>query len=107
MKKSAILDKIQTGKSFIVFAEYRGSTPDMLTLRDKVTSQTRQRPLIKHRLEVGEFQISLTEWLPDGADPVKSVPSFKKGELIAVELSALIREAGLYKASGTLLAVEA
>jgi len=97
--------------AFIAIAEYRGFKPDAMRYRDKKTGARVSSPILIHLLEVGDAQVKVTEWLPDGAQvdaaglPVVT-QVHKKGERVILKLENLESQNGQMSARGKIFKIE-
>jgi len=89
----------------VVLVEYRSFKEETLRYRVKAgptAGQAVTRLILKHSVEMGETQVSVSEWLPDDAKPGVAQPPFKKSQMAVLELKGMTQEQGFYKAEGTL-----
>jgi len=105
MKQRDLIKHVLAGKPLVI-VEYRSFKEDTIRYRDKKTGNTIERIIIKHAVEMGANQVSVTEWLPDDAKPGMAKPPFTKGQRVILELEGMEREQAFYKASGTLFLLE-
>lgn len=105
MTKKDFITLVLEGKPLII-VEYRGITPDVIKYRDKKTGNAVERTIAKHSVEMGNSQVMVTEWLPDGTKPDSVVQPFKKGAKCVLELEGMEPMQGFYKASGKLFPID-
>lgn len=108
MIQKEFIDKVLDG-SPLVLVEYRSHKEDTIRYRVKSGPQTGQsveRLIIKHAVEMGNIQVQVTEWLPEGTKPGVAVPPFKRGQKAVLELQGMENNGGIYKASGNLFPFE-
>lgn len=105
MKQDELIKRVLAGEPLIV-VEYRSFKIDAIRYRDKQTQQTVARNIVKHGIEMGDAQVSVTEWLPDGTDLKTVNPAFAKGEKCVLKLRGMEPQQGFYNASGELLKLD-
>lgn len=110
MKKAELIPAIESGK-ILMLCEYRSTIAEKIHYRDKKTGMAMMFTKLTHNVELGADQIAVDERVPEGKviDPeeVKKKQPFKKGTSVVVHITSFFRDMGVYKASGTLEAIEA
>lgn len=101
MKKSELTAKVLSGEP-LVCVEYRTGVVETISYRDKSTGRAASFSKVTHNVEAGSRNITVSERLPDGADPAKWVQTIKKGAPAVLILEGLSRERGIWQASGHL-----
>lgn len=101
MKKTEFVNAALEGKP-VVLVEYRSFKIENITYRDKKTQQTISRDIVKHAVEMGDSQVSVSEWVPAGVDAKTIKPPFNKGQRVVLELRGMERQQGFYVAEGNL-----
>lgn len=109
-KLSEAIEKFKGG-AFIAVAEYRGFKPDAMRYRDKKTGARVSSPIAIHLLEVGDAQVKVTEWLPDGtAVDAAGLPLVErkhaKGDKVIIKLESLESQNGQLSARGAIFKIE-
>lgn len=100
-ENTAHLAELLAKGSILAVAEYRIHTAREMTFeeRDKKTGQktgkVQKRKLVEHGVEVGNEQITVTEWLPDDANISDVKPLCQKGEPCVVEISGFSKQYGI------------
>lgn len=105
MQKSEFIKLALEGKP-VVLVEYRSHKEEEIRYRDKKTGNTVERLIVKHAVEMGAAQVSVSEWLPDGTKRGQAVPPFKKGQMAVLELRGMERQQGFFVAEGDLYPFE-
>lgn len=86
----------------VILIEIRSAKVDAITYRDKKTGASVSRILIKYGCELGDAQMQVTEWVPDGTKAEDVKPAFAKGQRAALLLEGMEPQSGFFKASGKL-----
>lgn len=81
--------------SMLAVGEYRTCTARVLNFKDEDTGKEKSRKLVEHGIEVGDSQMTVTEWLPDTADIATVKPPVTKGEPCVVEIDAFSKKYGI------------
>lgn len=89
---------LASGKILAV-GEYRTMKTRELRFTDETTKQTKLRKIVEHGIEVGDLQLTVTEWLPDDADISNVKRPAEKGEPVCVEVSQFSKKYGITAAS--------
>lgn len=105
MKQADMIKRILSGEPIVV-VEYRAFKPDTIRYRDKKSGAAVERHVIKHSVEMGDMQVQVTEWLPDGVDLGTVKPTFSKGQRLALKLNGMEPNQGFYQATGDLIPLE-
>ena len=105
MKTKQIVEAVQNGTCLVV-VEYRAFKLETIKFRDKKTGAMVEKMTIKHSVEAGDTQMSLVEWLPDGADTKALQPLYKKGEKCVLVVKSLEQDMGFMRATGDLVPLE-
>lgn len=88
MKKIEIMPALEAGQ-ILGIAEYRSSKPEERSFVDEAKGgRVRLSVCVTHSLEIGDSQLAVVEWLPDGTKlaDVKG-PPFKKGDRVLVRVA--------------------
>lgn len=108
MTKEQVAEKALQGVPVVV-AEYRAGKTDKITYRASKGPQAGSmvtRDTVKHSIEMGDVQVMVTEWLPDGKKPEDVVIPYKKGQRVVVTLETLEPDKGFFRAGGKIEALE-
>lgn len=89
------IGQLLAGGKILAVGEYRTMTARELQFTDKDTQQKKTRKLVEHGIEVGDKQLSVTEWLPDDANLSAVKRPCEKGEPVVVEVSGFSRQWGI------------
>lgn len=95
------LATLLAGGAILAVAEYRTCTARKMEFAEEnkktgeKTGKMITRKLVEHGVEVGNEQITVTEWLPDDADIATYKTSCSKGEPCVVEISGFSRQYGI------------
>lgn len=101
MNKSEFVKMALEGKP-VVLVEYRSFKIEHITYRDKKTQNTVSRNIVKHAVEMGDAQVSVSEWIPEDVKPETVKPPFAKGQRAVLELRGMERQQGFFVAEGNL-----
>jgi len=101
MKQDEIMKHVLNG-SPVVVVEYRSFKIETIRYTDKKTGSAVQKPMIKHGIEMGEQQATITEWLPDGVILTDVRPNFKKGDKCVLTIQGVEQVQGFASIRGKL-----
>jgi len=93
------LGQLLASGNILAVGEYRTCKARKLDFKDKDTGEQKSRKIVEHGIEVGEKQLTVTEWLPDTADISTVKSPVQKGEPVVVEVSGFSRQYGITAAS--------
>jgi len=102
---SALIQKLQdnalAGVPSLV-AEYRVCDVVTKQVSDYKTGVKVDRVIVSHTIETAKGALHLTEWLPPGADPKAVKAPAQKGDVVLIELTAMVVKFGNTTLSGTI-----
>lgn len=75
--------------------EYRTCTTRELKFKDEKSDKEVVRKIVEHGLEFGNEQITVSEWLPDGANLADVKPPVQKGEPVVVQIQSFSPKYGI------------
>lgn len=101
MLQSEFIKSALEGKP-VVLVEYRSFKVEHISYRDKKTGNAVSRDIVKHAVEMGDSQVSVSEWVPEGVKPESIKPPFNKGQRVVLELRGMERQQGFFVAEGNL-----
>jgi len=101
MKQDEIMKNVLNGVPVVV-VEYRSFKIETIRYTDKKTGSAVSKPMIKHGIEMGDQQATITEWLPDGAVLTDVKPHFKKGDKCILKIQGVEQIQGFASIRGTL-----
>jgi len=99
LTKAQILEGVIAGRP-LVLVEYRGLMVDEIKYNNKKTGAAVNQLLAKHAVEMGNRQIGITEWVPDGIKEAEVKQLYPKGTMLVLELEGLKEEKGNLSGSG-------
>jgi len=105
MDQKAFVKAALEGKP-VVLVEYRSFKPDKISYRDKKTGQAIEQLIVKHGVEMGELQVQVAEWMPQGTTEAQVKPPFAKGAKAVLLIEGMTQEQGFFKAKGQLFPYE-
>lgn len=106
MKRAQLAELMMEGAPIVV-VEYRGTVADEIKYQDKKTGLAAVMQSLRHNVELGNLQISVKEYVPDGAKAKEIKVLFKKGQKLALHIKDLIQSKGFFSARGELELIEA
>lgn len=83
-------------------AEYRSSSAETITYRDKVTGKAAVLKKLTHQIELGATSVQVNERVGEDFQTETFKPPFRKGQQVVFKVESLLRDKGVYKGSGTL-----
>lgn len=87
-----IVTAVKAGAA-VLLGEYRGGKADNIKWVDKTSGQAKSMVKCSHVVETGDGKtfesVTVDEMLPDGTDPEKWVPPFKRGDMVLVSVRKL------------------
>lgn len=101
MTEDALVKSVLAG-DLVVVGEWRGCVAEMLKWSDSKSGRAREAGVVKHSVEFGAVQCSVTDNLPPGILPESYVAPFKRGDRVVVHLHGLAITKGTYSARGSL-----
>jgi len=105
MKQADIIKHVLSGVPVCV-VEYRGFGIESISYADKKSGARVTKPMVKHKIEMGETQAAISEWLPDGANLADVKPTFKKGDKCVLKIQGVENVQGFAQIRGTLEPLE-
>lgn len=100
--KAAIFKAVESGKP-VVIVEYRGSRADKMSWSDRATGRAMTAPFLEHHVETDEgVALKVRERVAETFDPETFKSEFKKGQKVALWVTAWIVERGNTEVRGFL-----
>lgn len=90
--------------SNILIVEYRSSTAEVITYRDKSTGRMEKMNRLTHNCELGNISLPVSERIPDGSvlEPATYKAPYQKGQRCLLTFESILKEKGAYKVNGRL-----
>jgi len=101
MKQADIIKHVMNGVPMVI-VEYRGFAIETIRYVDKKSGSAVTKPMVKHKIEMGETQAAISEWLPDGVNLSEVKPTFKKGDKCVLKMQGVENVQGFAQIRGTL-----
>lgn len=101
INKEKLIELVLAGSPAILI-EIRSFKVDPFQYRDKKTGAIVHRIIAKYGAELGDAQMQISDWLPDGTKVEDVKPAFAKGEKAVLILEGMEPEQGFFKAKGKL-----
>lgn len=101
MTAQQAIEQWQAG-AMILLVEYRHSTAEVINWRDKATGKVESMNSLTHNIEAGKLSIAVRERVQGQLNVEQYKPPFQTGQKCILRVESLVREKGVWKASGAL-----